>query len=397
MKCKIFAMTMALVLVLCLLTGCVSATSYTVVNPDGSGSITVSAGFTKYGRDKMEELTRDLGVDEKMTYEPFTYNGVRYYGETRNIDFESVEEFNYLVSQNKKYEFDGGIFELIKKDNGTFTLYFDITTNTGDINYIRNQVKNELNISDEEADMFVQDMALVYEFEFPQNIRLVYGNPFGITVKGRTLKINLIEVSKYITKDTEFVFSTDINETGKIFNDVSRNHWAFRAIKMMAKNGLVSGVGNGNFNPDGYITYSQFAQIAARAVGFETGESHGYWAYKAIKSCLDNNILDDFGEISSVNYDKPMTREAAVAYMYRLVENNHNAIKIDILPEEIPDFYDISEEYRNDILMAYNIGITSGVDANYTFEPYSKLTRAQICQLFYNLGLYHPPVVIPEL
>ena len=64
---------------------------------------------------------------------------------------------------------------------------------------------------------------------------------------------------------------------------------------------------------------------------------------------------------------------------------------MDITGLDIPDYNQISAEYRSNVLKAYNIGITGGVDSNRTFAPAANLTRAQVCQLFYNLGITSVP------
>lgn len=43
----------------------------------------------------------------------------------------------------------------------------------------------------------------------------------------------------------------------------------------------------------------------------------------------------------------------------------------------------------SDILLAYNLGITQGIDANGTCAPRSSMTRAELCQILYNMGVIH--------
>ena len=41
------------------------------------------------------------------------------------------------------------------------------------------------------------------------------------------------------------------------------------------------------------------------------------------------------------------------------------------------------------VLGAYNLGITHGVDANGTCNPTAPITRAEVAQLLYNMGIYY--------
>ena len=57
------------------------------------------------------------------------------------------------------------------------------------------------------------------------------------------------------------------------FNDVSNGHWYMPAVEWAAKENIVSGTGNGAFNPNGEVTREQMAMIFynyAKYVGYDT-------------------------------------------------------------------------------------------------------------------------------
>lgn len=170
------------------------------------------------------------------------------------------------------------------------------------------------------------------------------------------------------------------------FPDVPRSMWCYNAIYTMTQGGLVSGYGNGTFGPSDTITVGQFAQIMARAKGYEIGAGEtGWWAELAVKNCLENEIIADRGPITQEAYDVPITREEAVAAL-QIATEKESTDKNKFSWSDIPDYNDISEEYREIIVEAYNSGITSGVDETRAFLPQKSLTRAEVCQLFYNIG-----------
>lgn len=51
------------------------------------------------------------------------------------------------------------------------------------------------------------------------------------------------------------------------FNDVPTWHWAFRQIEALAKSGITSGCGGGNFCPDMNVTRAQMAVFLSSALG----------------------------------------------------------------------------------------------------------------------------------
>jgi hypothetical protein len=122
----------------------------------------------------------------------------------------------------------------------------------------------------------------------------------------------------------------------------------------------------------------------------DTTSENGYWAYGSIKSCIQAGYIVDRGEITSANYDVAIPREAAVAAMYKGKQAELFLPTNTLTATDIPDYDKISDVYKNDILNAYKYGITAGMDANRTFNPQGQLTRAQVCQLFYNLDWTAP-------
>ena len=170
----------------------------------------------------------------------------------------------------------------------------------------------------------------------------------------------------------------------EFFPDVPSTAWYYSAVEYMARKGIVNGYDNGTFGPSDDITVGQFCQILANITNMDTGTgATGWWAEKAVRACLNAGYITDRGEISQETYDLPITREEATAGIFK-------ASKLDgegrFTPELIPDWNEIDPMYQDDILGAYNSGVTSGIDSTYAFSPKSILTRAEVCQLLYNLN-----------
>ena len=129
---------------------------------------------------------------------------------------------------------------------------------------------------------------------------------------------------------------------------------------------------------------SQFSQIIYNYKGMTSTGSNGYWATEAIQSAINSNIIKNHGDINSKNYDVAITREEAIAGLAIAMKNIEAKYSYTI--SDIADNKDISDEFKDSIVMAFNIGITSGVDSNKTFLPKRSLTRAELCQLLYNVS-----------
>ena len=432
-KSRIISVLLVMVMCCSLLTGCVGEIYNIKVNKDGSGIINVAVGLTEEAFLMMESMGESMSesmedgavgvgsdgsggftspsIEEDSSSDmsdltPFEYNGVTYYGEKASVEFSSIEEFNEFMSDFSSDSestmdsgVDTGLFELSKNSDGSLNLLFEANEETGDTQELEAQIMSEEDMAEMEemATIMLENMAIVFEFEFADNIHQIAGNSNGITIDGKKLTINVLDldVENAITLDTMYFFTTGNPETVKVpvrFSDVARDFWAYPAITAMANGGLVAGIGDGKFNPQGTLTYAQFCQILARAKGLETGELNGYWAGKAIESCIANGYILSRGEITRINYDVSMSREAAVSAMYLARKDVLDEPVKNLVGDNIPDFSQISPEYKENILSAYNYGITNGVDSYGTFNPFSTLTRAQVCQLFYNLDWTSPIV-----
>lgn len=79
--------------------------------------------------------------------------------------------------------------------------------------------------------------------------------------------------------------------------------------------------------------------------------------------------------------------ESLTLYSYELEERTE-----DVKDVSIPDADQIASDYLDDIKAAYKVGLCSGSDASGTFNPKANITRAEVCQLFYNINWTAPGV-----
>lgn len=104
-----------------------------------------------------------------------------------------------------------------------------------------------------------------------------------VVMATKLLKVNTIELSE------EF----------DLFYDVSPEHEAYNEIIMAYKLGIISGVDNERFDPQGSVTYEQAIKILVSALGYETvaqqmgGYPHGYLATAMKIGLLDGVVAKD--------------------------------------------------------------------------------------------------------
>lgn len=213
------------------------------------------------------------------------------------------------------------------------------------------------------------------------------------------------------------------------FVDVSPDAWYFDAVTRFADLGVVNGVGEGRFNPNGDITWAEFATILHRlALGdeescaLEPGETRS-WGNKAMAYASKMTMQAcprPVRGVDTIEYDA-VTRAEAANYLtsYFVAQTNNYTIPYtwerdaegnafsrpatiinNLSPADIPDWdkvlaccgtHEVKGVYKiiteNRILFAIQAGIINGVDTNHTFDPNGHLTRAQFCQMLWNAGV----------
>ena len=404
MKLRAVSVVILAAMLVSLLSGCVLIQGKATIMSDGTGYIHSKVGFSKQFIEYLQSMSDSDSVKTTDNFDEMkleVVNGCEYYTIQDSVEFESIEELNELLSTLNSYQTADSDYysgdpsnnyntELKVTDNSEIEIYLE-TPNSELAS--ENESYTDLNISDEMIEEISKSMIYELEIKFPANIYYVSGPTDGITIDGYILYIDYIKLAQANPTGAKAIYRTDVIPglvtEKKNFSDVLSDKWYYEAVSHMASANLVNGYGNDLFGPDDYITYAQFCQILANYRHLEIDTvSSDYWAYGAIQSCINKGYIEDRGEITRANYDVPMTREAAVAGMYRAA-SSEDLVKMNNDYNRsigIPDIDSVDQAYKSDIQIAYGYGITNGVDANRTFNPKGSLTRAQVCQLYYNIG-----------
>lgn len=116
---------------------------------------------------------------------------------------------------------------------------------------------------------------------------------------------------------------TEQGETA--FCDVPESHWASGYVNVAEANGIINGMGDGTFAPDGLVTYHQFAKMLVCLLGYEPAVfANGDWASGAYLY-----VASRIGFTKGVSgiADESITRMTAARLVY-------NSLEADILEYE---------------------------------------------------------------
>ena len=181
---------------------------------------------------------------------------------------------------------------------------------------------------------------------------------------------------------------------GATFTDVPQDHWANPYVEAMTQKGVVTGVGNGRFNPDGNLSTAEFAVMLTQAFcpkEVADPEEGAAWWEPYLNAAWEAGYLTDTtagfsyadGSWDADVVTAPMTRYD----MAQAMNNTAVAEKMTLPTDEqreaaqaaIGDFDSIPEDYESAVVAMYALGYLSGVNANGDFGGESTMTRAQSC------------------
>ena len=170
---------------------------------------------------------------------------------------------------------------------------------------------------------------------------------------------------------------------GPTFRDVPASHWAYTAIEKAAGSGMVAGVGDGKYDPNGAITGGQLLTMLTRhfcpedietdpIVLSQAGHS-GRWYSGNLYAALKHGYLDGI-DPTEIDLDAPCTREQMVTILYNVAgrpATNASALS------QFNDRGQVAAYAVNGFSWAVSNKVVSGT-SNTTLSPRGTATRAQV-------------------
>ena len=164
------------------------------------------------------------------------------------------------------------------------------------------------------------------------------------------------------------------------FSDVRSGDWFEQAVASISYSGIIQGIGNNRFNPNGQLTVAELVTMLIRIQSSGELRENEVWYTPYIEKAMADGILNASDNLTPT---ASITRAQAALIITRYVEA-YNPLwaqtRIDSTPSDISA---IPNEYVSSIAKAYRWGIFRG-DGRGNFNPHNTLTRAEAAQIIYN-------------
>lgn len=167
------------------------------------------------------------------------------------------------------------------------------------------------------------------------------------------------------------------------FNDVSANAWYAESVQFVSDNGLMVGIGDRRFDPDGKISRGMLVTILYRMEGapaVSVGKSfkdvkRGAYYESAVIWASENNIVYGYST-KKFGPDDDITREQLAAMLYRYRDYKHGDVTANGDLRRFQDAEKVSSYALNAMLWANTKGLIIGTNTT-MLSPKDTATRAQ--------------------
>jgi spore germination protein YaaH len=171
---------------------------------------------------------------------------------------------------------------------------------------------------------------------------------------------------------------------GDVFKDIA-GHWAYDYINYVYAKGWMTGVGDGLFAPNAEMTRAQAAALFVRALNLDNGtpvtdvafsDITGHWAEKYIRIAAHNGIMLGVGD-NTFDPEGVLSREQAAVLIERIIPKDASYVRPRI---EYDDQTDIAEWAEEQTMRLTTYRIMVGVGEN-LFLPKTSLKRGEMAAL----------------
>lgn len=194
--------------------------------------------------------------------------------------------------------------------------------------------------------------------------------------------------SSNVTVSTDLMPSEGVVSAAVAFSDIN-GHWAQRAVTYLSNKHIISGRGDGTFDPEGQVTRAEYVKMIVEAYGLYdsrataefTDISTSDWYYGYVASMVKRGYIlgDDTG---AFNPNALISRQDMAVILYRTLQGNNLVPALNTLEKLFADFDDVSAYAQNSVTYLSNMKLINGSDG--MFRPHDSSTRAEAAQIIFN-------------
>lgn len=173
------------------------------------------------------------------------------------------------------------------------------------------------------------------------------------------------------------------------FSDLEQVPWAQESIAYLAEEGVISGIGDGKFDPMGQVKREEFIKMMLNAFRFtvrsgycefldvEQGAWYENYIYTAYSEDLVNGISEEYFGVG-----QSISRQDAAVLLTRVIQKRGLTLDVTKTADAPTDLEAVAEYAADAVKAMYKAGVLSGNESG-EFQPQESLTRAQAAKMIY--------------
>ena len=208
-------------------------------------------------------------------------------------------------------------------------------------------------------------------------------------------KINVTSDTVGLAGKNADVKKMSITNPGKTFSDIV-GHKDKAAIETLASRGIINGKTESSFEPNSTMTRAEFATIVARGLGLPQKSNAIFkdvkssdWYYTYVSTAYSYGIIKGVSE-NEFNPNGTITREEAAVMVTRAaklcgMDTEMDALSIRDSLAQFFDYVKAADWSRSSLAFCYNKKIMD--NSVMDIKPKETITRAEIASMLYNMLL----------
>ena len=181
------------------------------------------------------------------------------------------------------------------------------------------------------------------------------------------------------------------------FTDLAEGAWYLESVRWAAENGVIQGLGDGRFDPDGTASRAMFVTMLFRMAGKPAAESNAVyqdvpadaWYADAVRWASAGGIVNGYGN-GSFGPGNELTREQLAAMLYRYARSRvQGCTGSSTEALNYTDSGSVSDWAREALCWMTETGIIRGT-GNGRLDPKAYATRAQVAAMLMRFSLLSP-------
>lgn len=166
------------------------------------------------------------------------------------------------------------------------------------------------------------------------------------------------------------------------FSDIAEVEWATEAIEALTAKGIINGVGDRKFDPQGTVTREQFVKMLCVALGLTEEAEIAFadvagddWSAPYIKKAVKAGLISGVDE-NTFGYGVGISRQDIAVILHRTIKDTTGTA-------QFADNGEIADYAKDAVGALSGLKILNGFEDG-SFKPNASCTRAQAAVIIYN-------------